>query len=62
MEEPTKPQRKMSTAGDSLYKTLGLQKGATPDEIKKAYRSVGLDSPGSGLPWGPVCVPLRCGL
>ncbi|KAK0153665.1 DnaJ subfamily C member 5 [Merluccius polli] len=56
MEEPTKPQRKMSTAGDSLYKTLGLQKGATPDQIKKAYRSVGLglglDPPGSGLSWG----------
>ncbi|CAL8274438.1 unnamed protein product [Merluccius merluccius] len=42
MEEPTKPQRKMSTAGDGLYKTLGLQKGATPDEIKKAYRKLAL--------------------
>jgi DnaJ family protein C protein 5 len=38
MEEGNKPQRKMSTAGDSLYKILGLQKGATADEIKKAYR------------------------
>lgn len=38
MTDPNKPQRKLSTAGDSLYKTLGLQKGASLDEIKKAYR------------------------
>ncbi|CAL8288776.1 dnaJ (Hsp40) homolog, subfamily C, member 5 gamma b isoform X1 [Gadus morhua] len=42
MEEGNKPQRKMSTAGDSLYKILGLQKGATADEIKKAYRKLAL--------------------
>ncbi|XP_034530996.1 dnaJ (Hsp40) homolog, subfamily C, member 5 gamma b isoform X2 [Notolabrus celidotus] len=42
MEDPNRPQRKMSTAGDSLYKTLGLEKGATPDEIKKAYRKLAL--------------------
>ncbi|KAM3871175.1 dnaJ (Hsp40) homolog, subfamily C, member 5 gamma b [Diretmus argenteus] len=42
MEEPNKPQRKMSTAGDSLYKVLGLEKGATAEEIKKAYRKLAL--------------------
>ncbi|XP_051942404.1 dnaJ homolog subfamily C member 5-like isoform X1 [Hippocampus zosterae] len=41
MDDPNKP-RKMSTAGDSLYKVLGLQKGASPDEIKKAYRKLAL--------------------
>lgn len=40
MEDPNRPQRKMSTAGDSLYKVLGLEKGASPEEIKKAYRCV----------------------
>lgn len=33
-----KPQRKMSTAGESLYKVLGLEKGATAEDIKKSYR------------------------
>ncbi|KAM9341458.1 dnaJ (Hsp40) homolog, subfamily C, member 5 gamma b isoform 1-T1 [Symphorus nematophorus] len=42
MEDPNRPQRKMSTAGDSLYKVLGLEKGATPEEIKKAYRKQAL--------------------
>ncbi|XP_037652103.1 dnaJ (Hsp40) homolog, subfamily C, member 5 gamma b isoform X2 [Sebastes umbrosus] len=42
MEDPNRPQRKMSTAGDSLYKTLGLEKGATPEDIKKAYRKLAL--------------------
>lgn len=40
MEDPNRPQRKLSTTGDSLYKILGLEKGASPDEIKKAYRCV----------------------
>uniref|UniRef100_A0A8C6WI90 DnaJ (Hsp40) homolog, subfamily C, member 5 gamma b n=1 Tax=Neogobius melanostomus TaxID=47308 RepID=A0A8C6WI90_9GOBI len=42
MEDPNRPQRKMSTQGDSLYKTLGLEKGSSPDEIKKAYRKLAL--------------------
>ncbi|TNN78232.1 DnaJ subfamily C member 5 [Liparis tanakae] len=42
MEDPNKLQRKMSTAGDSLYKTLGLEKGASPEDIKKAYRKLAL--------------------
>ena len=29
-----------STAGESLYLTLGIEKDATPEEIKKAYRKV----------------------
>lgn len=42
MEDPNRQQRRMSTAGESLYKTLGLEKGATPEEIKKAYRKLAL--------------------
>lgn len=42
MEDPNRPQRKMSTAGDSLYKVLGLEKGASQEEIKKAYRKLAL--------------------
>jgi len=39
-----------SKSGDSLYQTLGIQKGAGHDEIKKAYRKVSkmysdIDSP-----------------
>lgn len=30
------------TTGDSLYETLGLQKQATTDEIKKTYRKLAL--------------------
>uniref|UniRef100_A0A182U2Z3 J domain-containing protein n=1 Tax=Anopheles melas TaxID=34690 RepID=A0A182U2Z3_9DIPT len=32
----------MSTSGDTLYQTLGLQKTATADEIKKTYRKLAL--------------------
>ncbi|CAB1453319.1 unnamed protein product [Pleuronectes platessa] len=32
----------MSTAGDSLYKVLGLERGATQEDIKKAYRKLAL--------------------
>ncbi|XP_069391736.1 dnaJ homolog subfamily C member 5-like isoform X2 [Paralichthys olivaceus] len=43
MEDAGGPaQRKMSTAGDSLYKVLGLERGATQEEIKKAYRKLAL--------------------
>ncbi|XP_062296812.1 dnaJ (Hsp40) homolog, subfamily C, member 5 gamma b isoform X1 [Scomber scombrus] len=42
MEDPNRSQRKMSTAGDSLYKMLGLEKGASQDEIKRAYRKLAL--------------------
>ncbi|XP_077409779.1 dnaJ (Hsp40) homolog, subfamily C, member 5 gamma a isoform X1 [Vanacampus margaritifer] len=35
-------QRKMSTAGESVYKVLGLEKGATAEDIKKAYRKLAL--------------------
>ncbi|KAJ8275178.1 hypothetical protein COCON_G00098030 [Conger conger] len=42
MAEPNRPQRKMSTTGDSLYKVLGLEKGATAEDIKKAYRKLAL--------------------
>ncbi|KAM7403508.1 hypothetical protein PAMA_004121 [Pampus argenteus] len=42
MEDPNRPQRKMSTAGDSLYKVLGLEKGASQEEIKRAYRKLAL--------------------
>ncbi|XP_035467421.1 dnaJ homolog subfamily C member 5 isoform X3 [Scophthalmus maximus] len=42
MEDPDRPQRKMSTAGDSLYKVLGLEKGASQEDIKKAYRKLAL--------------------
>jgi DnaJ family protein C protein 5 len=32
----------MSTSGASLYEVLELQKGATPDEVKRAYRKLAL--------------------
>lgn len=34
--------RHMSRSGESLYQLLGLEKGATHDEIKKAYRKLAL--------------------
>ncbi|XP_064411149.1 dnaJ (Hsp40) homolog, subfamily C, member 5 gamma a [Latimeria chalumnae] len=42
MADPNRPQRKMSRAGESLYKILDLKKGASPEEIKKAYRKLAL--------------------
>ncbi|XP_076128105.1 dnaJ (Hsp40) homolog, subfamily C, member 5 gamma a [Alosa pseudoharengus] len=43
MAEPNRPpQRKLSTSGDSLYKVLGLEKGASADDIKRAYRKLAL--------------------
>ncbi|XP_031435577.1 dnaJ (Hsp40) homolog, subfamily C, member 5 gamma b [Clupea harengus] len=42
MEEPNRPQRKLSAAGESLYQILGVQKGASDDDIKKAYRKLAL--------------------
>lgn len=38
MTDTTRAQRTLSTAGESLYKTLELEKGASSEEIKKAYR------------------------
>lgn len=34
--------RKLSTTGESLYLTLGIQKEATPEDIKKTYRKLAL--------------------
>jgi len=34
----SKPQRSLSTKGESLYNLLELEKGATQDDIKKKYR------------------------
>uniref|UniRef100_A0A8C8SM03 J domain-containing protein n=1 Tax=Pelusios castaneus TaxID=367368 RepID=A0A8C8SM03_9SAUR len=42
MAEPSRPQRKMSRAGESLYRVLDLQKGASSEDIKKAYRKLAL--------------------
>ncbi|XP_019392821.1 PREDICTED: dnaJ homolog subfamily C member 5G [Crocodylus porosus] len=42
MAEPGRPQRKMSRAGESLYLVLGLQRGASADEVKRAYRKLAL--------------------
>ncbi|XP_056444686.1 dnaJ homolog subfamily C member 5-like [Gadus chalcogrammus] len=35
-------QRSLSTAGESLYLTLGVEKVATPDDIKRSYRKLAL--------------------
>lgn len=48
MAEPGRPQRKLSRVGESLYHVLGLQKGSSPEEIKKAYRYGGA----GGGRWG----------
>uniref|UniRef100_A0A8D0GUZ3 J domain-containing protein n=1 Tax=Sphenodon punctatus TaxID=8508 RepID=A0A8D0GUZ3_SPHPU len=42
MGDASQPQRKMSRAGESLYRVLGLEKGASSEEIKKAYRKLAL--------------------
>jgi len=34
--------RKLSKSGESLYELLGVQKGCTDDELKKAYRRLAL--------------------
>ncbi|XP_055356861.1 dnaJ homolog subfamily C member 5-like [Paramacrobiotus metropolitanus] len=36
------PERKLSTAGLSLYQTLGIKKEASPEEVKRAYRTMAL--------------------
>ncbi|XP_044280204.1 dnaJ homolog subfamily C member 5B [Varanus komodoensis] len=35
-------QRALSTSGEALYKLLGLEKGASHEEIKKCYRKLAL--------------------
>lgn len=40
MADTNRTQRKLSTAGQSLYVTLGLEKGASAEDLKKAYRCV----------------------
>ncbi|XP_007894937.1 dnaJ homolog subfamily C member 5 [Callorhinchus milii] len=40
MSEPR--QRSLSTSGEALYQILGLEKGASPDQIKKSYRKLAL--------------------
>ncbi|XP_072007912.1 dnaJ homolog subfamily C member 5B isoform X2 [Engystomops pustulosus] len=35
-------QRSLSTSGEALYQILGLEKGATHDDIKKSYRKLAL--------------------
>ncbi|PAA46050.1 hypothetical protein BOX15_Mlig009820g1 [Macrostomum lignano] len=40
--EPPNSERKFSTSGDSLYQILGLEKGASPEQVKKAYRKLAL--------------------
>lgn len=34
--------RKMSTSGNSLYEVLGIEKTATPEDIKRTYRKLAL--------------------
>ncbi|KAL8184178.1 UNVERIFIED_CONTAM: DnaJ subfamily C member 5 [Gekko kuhli] len=42
MADTARLQRKMSRAGESLYHILGLEKGASSEDIKKAYRKLAL--------------------
>ncbi|KTF74288.1 hypothetical protein cypCar_00034985 [Cyprinus carpio] len=42
MADTSRPQRKLSRAGESLYQILGLPKGASSEDIKKAYRKLAL--------------------
>ncbi|KPP60129.1 hypothetical protein Z043_121886 [Scleropages formosus] len=35
-------QRSLSTSGETLYRVLGVDKVATPDDIKKCYRKLAL--------------------
>ncbi|KAJ8360906.1 hypothetical protein SKAU_G00174310 [Synaphobranchus kaupii] len=41
MAEPQR-QRSLSTSGETLYLVLGVDKVATPDDIKKSYRKLAL--------------------
>uniref|UniRef100_A0A1I8IDE8 J domain-containing protein n=1 Tax=Macrostomum lignano TaxID=282301 RepID=A0A1I8IDE8_9PLAT len=38
--EPPNSERKFSTSGESLYQILGLEKGASSEQVKKAYRKI----------------------
>ena len=38
--ENSSKQRTVTTIGESLYHVLDLEKGATPEEVKKKYRFV----------------------
>ncbi|XP_038607185.1 dnaJ homolog subfamily C member 5G [Tachyglossus aculeatus] len=42
MEQASRVQRRLSRVGESLYVVLGLQKGAAPEDVKKAYRKLAL--------------------
>ncbi|KAF7235852.1 hypothetical protein EYD10_17317 [Varanus komodoensis] len=42
MGDAGRPQRKMSRSGESLYRVLGLEKGASSEDVKKAYRKLAL--------------------
>ncbi|XP_067999022.1 dnaJ homolog subfamily C member 5G [Melanerpes formicivorus] len=42
LADPGRLQRKLSRVGESLYWVLGLQKGSSPEEIKRAYRKLAL--------------------
>uniref|UniRef100_A0A8D0DNM9 J domain-containing protein n=1 Tax=Salvator merianae TaxID=96440 RepID=A0A8D0DNM9_SALMN len=42
MAEGGRGQRKMSRVGESLYGVLGLEKGASAEDVKRAYRKLAL--------------------